>query len=61
METVDVLASALREFTGAVVVISHDVHFLSRAVSEFWSLRDGTVATFADFESAKRHAKGRAD
>ena len=59
METVDVLASALRDFGGAVVVISHDVYFLERAVSEFWSLRDGTVTCFSSLDSAKRHANTR--
>ena len=56
METVDVLATAIRNFKGAVVAISHDKHFLQHAVSEFWSLRDGTVATFDNLDEARRHA-----
>jgi ATPase subunit of ABC transporter with duplicated ATPase domains len=56
METVDVLAKALREFKGAVVAISHDTHFLQHAVSEFWSLRDGGVAMFDNLDDARRHA-----
>ena len=47
------------EFCGAVVVISHDVYFLERAVTEFWSLRDTTVTSFSSLEVAKRHAKVR--
>lgn len=57
METVDVLASALRNFHGAAVVVSHDVYFLQRAVHEFWSLRDGTVTRFDDLEETKTHAR----
>ena len=59
METVDVLAVALREFGGAVVVVSHDTYFLRRAVDSFWSVRDGTVATFESLDAATRHAKAR--
>lgn len=58
METVDVLANALKAFKGAAVVVSHDVYFLKTALLEFWSLRDGTVTCFADLEDAKQHAKG---
>ena len=58
METVDVLATALKNFKGAAVVVSHDVYFLRTALSEFWSLRDGTVTPFADLEEAKQDAKG---
>ena len=60
METVDVLATALQTFGGAVVVVSHDTYFLRHAVSSFWSLRDGTVAAFDSIDSATRHAKARA-
>ena len=59
METVDVLATALKNFKGAAVVVSHDVYFLRHAVNEFWSLRDGTVTRFDDLEETKRHAKAR--
>jgi len=61
METVDVLATALREFAGAVVVVSHDVYFLERAVTEYWSLRDTTVTSFSSLDVAKRHAKAHRD
>lgn len=59
METIDVFATAIREFKGAVVIVSHDTYFLQHAVQEFWSLRDGQIFTFDNLDSAKRHAKAR--
>ena len=59
LETVDVLATALKSFKGAVVCVSHDVYFLEHAMNEFWSLRDGTVSCFANLSDAKQHAKAR--
>ena len=59
METVDVLATALKNFKGAAVVVSHDTYFLQNAVNEFWSVRDGTVENFDNLDDAKRHAKAR--
>jgi len=55
METVDVLADAVREFKGAVVVVSHDAYFLGRAVDELWSVRGRTVRSFGSLEEARRH------
>ena len=60
METVDILAAALKDFGGAVVVVSHDCYFLERAVNEFWSIRDGALKGFAELDKAKRHALGSA-
>ena len=58
METVDVLAAAIAEFRGAVVVVSHDVYFLSRLdATEFWSVRDKAVARFHTLDEATHHAK----
>ena len=57
METVDVLATAVREFAGAVLVVSHDTYFLRHAANKFWSLRDGAVAEFQELDEAARHAR----
>jgi len=57
METVDVLATAVREFAGAVLVVSHDFYFLHHAANKFWSLRDGAVAEFQELDEAARHAR----
>ena len=59
METVDVLATAVREFAGAVLVVSHDTYFLRHAANKFWSLRDGGVTEFQDLDGAARHARAK--
>ena len=59
METVDVLATAVREFAGAVIVVSHDTYFLRHAANRFWSLRDGGVTVFDDLDVAARHARAK--
>eukprot|EP00808_Paulinella_micropora_P018653 g68535.t1 len=43
METIDVLLEALAKFKGAVVVVSHDQYFLSKAVTEFWAIHSGSI------------------
>ena len=59
METVDVLATAVRDFGGAVIVVSHDTYFLSHEANCFWSLRDGGIETFDSLDAAARHARAR--
>jgi ATPase subunit of ABC transporter with duplicated ATPase domains len=40
----EVLELALAEFTGTVLVISHDRYFLDRTVQRVWALTDGHLA-----------------
>jgi ATP-binding cassette subfamily F protein 3 len=42
----EVLETALEDFVGTVLVISHDRYFLDRVVSRIWSLEDGNLAEF---------------
>ena len=55
-----VLEQALAEYTGTVVLISHDRHFIDAVVDEVWEVRDGRVTPFAgdysDYEA--RVARG---
>ena len=53
------LATAVRDFGGAVIVVSHDTYFLSHAANCFWSLRDGGIETFDSLDAAARHARAR--
>ncbi|GFY89268.1 general control non-repressible 4 [Actinidia rufa] len=59
MQSIDALADALDEFTGGVVLVSHDSRLISRVCddeerSEIWVVEDGTVRTFpGSFEEYK--------
>ncbi|CAO2203916.1 unnamed protein product [Urochloa humidicola] len=59
MQSIDALADALDEFTGGVVLISHDSRLISRVCedetrSQIWVVEDGTVNTFdGTFEDYK--------
>ncbi len=41
-----VLEQALAEYTGTVVLISHDRHFIDAVVDHVWEVRDGRVTPF---------------
>ncbi|CAI9781642.1 unnamed protein product [Fraxinus pennsylvanica] len=59
MQSIDALADALDEFTGGVVLVSHDSRLISRVCddeerSEIWLVENGTVETFpGSFEEYK--------
>ncbi|KAJ7967974.1 ABC transporter F family-like protein [Quillaja saponaria] len=59
MQSIDALADALDEFTGGVVLVSHDSRLISRVCddeerSEIWVVENGTVNTFpGTFEDYK--------
>ncbi|KAJ7456872.1 P-loop containing nucleoside triphosphate hydrolase protein [Mycena latifolia] len=43
MESVEALIHAIREFQGAVVMVSHDFGFISQVANELWEIVDGTI------------------
>ncbi|XP_018832851.1 ABC transporter F family member 4 [Juglans regia] len=59
MQSIDALADALDEFTGGVVLVSHDSRLIARVCedeekSEIWVVENGTVRTFpGTFEEYK--------
>lgn len=58
-QSIDALADALEEFTGGVVLVSHDSRLISRVCedeerSEIWVVEDGTCKRFpGSFEEYK--------
>ncbi len=40
------LIQALNDYSGAVILISHDRHLIEATVDQLWLVRDGTVSTF---------------
>ncbi|WP_159990461.1 ABC-F family ATP-binding cassette domain-containing protein [Pelistega ratti] len=46
VETREALATALAEFDGSVLMVSHDRHLLRTTVDSFWIVADGTVLEF---------------
>ncbi|KAG2328998.1 hypothetical protein Bca52824_000178 [Brassica carinata] len=59
MQSIDALADALEEFSGGVVLVSHDSRLISRVCedeekSQIWVVEDGTVSFFdGTFEEYK--------
>lgn len=46
VETREALATALAEFSGSMLLVSHDRHLLRTTVDDFWIVADGTVQEF---------------
>jgi ATP-binding cassette subfamily F protein 3 len=44
----DALVAALNEYTGAVLIISHDRHLIDATVDKLWIARNGTIEDFDD-------------
>lgn len=52
IESREALVEALTEYSGAVVLVSHDMHLLSLVADRLWLVSDGTVKPFdGDLES----------
>lgn len=55
MEAISALITALQNFTGGVLVISHDQYFISQVCNEIWVVNDQTVRPFnGDIQQYKR-------
>lgn len=57
MGAIDALASALNNFTGGVLVISHDQHFIKSVCSEIWIVDNARIVAYnGSFDDYKKLA-----
>ncbi len=54
MESREALIEALAAYTGAVILVSHDMHLLSHVADGLWLVKDGRVAPYEDDLEAYR-------
>ena len=55
MESREALVEALTAYSGAVVLVSHDMHLLSLVADRLWLVKDGRVAPYdGDLEDYRR-------
>ncbi|MEM8553843.1 MAG: ABC-F family ATP-binding cassette domain-containing protein [Pseudomonadota bacterium] len=54
MESREALVEALASYSGAVILVSHDMHLLSLAADRLWLVKDGRVAPYDDDLDAYR-------
>lgn len=59
IETIDSLAEAINNYSGGVVLVSHDFRLIDQVAKEIWEVKDGEVTRFKDGIDAykKRIAK----
>jgi ATP-binding cassette subfamily F protein 3 len=48
IESREALVEALTAYSGAVILVSHDMHLLSMVVDRLWLVKDGHVTTYDD-------------
>ena len=55
MESREALVEALTEYSGAVVLVSHDMHLLGLVADRLWLVKDGSVTPYTeDLEAYRR-------
>ncbi|MCA8878490.1 MAG: ABC-F family ATP-binding cassette domain-containing protein [Rhodobacteraceae bacterium] len=54
MESREALVEALAEYSGAVILVSHDMHLLNLIADRLWLVKDGRVALYDDDLDAYR-------
>lgn len=48
IESREALVEALNDYTGAVILVSHDLHLLAHVADRLWLVKDGRVRPFED-------------
>ena len=62
METREALVAAIAEYSGAVVLVSHDWHLVELVADRLWLVEGGTVRPFDDdLEAYRRQLLSRED
>ncbi|MDT8345613.1 MAG: ABC-F family ATP-binding cassette domain-containing protein [Thermohalobaculum sp.] len=62
IESRHALVEALNDYTGAVILITHDAHLVELAADRLWLVRDGRVAPYdGDMDDYRRLLLGRSD
>lgn len=60
MGAIEALIDALKRFTGGVLVVSHDQHFITSTCNELWMIAEQRVVRFeGSFEDYKRSVTRR--
>lgn len=60
MGAIEALANALKNFTGGVLVVSHDQHFITHVCNELWVVADRKIVKFdGSFDDYKKIALKR--
>lgn len=54
IESREALVTALTDYTGAVILVTHDMHLLSLVADRLWLVKDGGVAPYDDDLAAYR-------
>ncbi|WP_323784587.1 ABC-F family ATP-binding cassette domain-containing protein [Thalassovita sp.] len=54
IESREALVEALTAYSGAVILVSHDMHLLSMVADRLWLVKDGTVSPYEDDLDAYR-------
>ncbi len=47
MDAIAALSNALKQFAGAVLVISHDQYFIKAVCTELWVIKDHSIKIFS--------------
>ena len=50
MGSIDALANAIKEFSGGVVIVSHDFRLISQVADELWEVKDRKIVNLSKMD-----------